>query len=264
MKINDILNLVLEQKYSVCESELDYQHSLIVNMINSDCQLHISCPNYSTISFRFRYSEDATQKGIRYSPYLNISDIEEVKPFLNALFKEVQKDYNNILIKKDLTQKHKNIINLFKLILAEQPIPKEYSFKFNKNKKNSSGVIHLTEKSTGNIYNVDFHHLDLAYLPKRIVSPITNMRIFISPSFKNKVMEEKFCFVIPGYDLHRYPLLDYYNKIPKAHTDTDMWINDLINSPEIGINPVFPGIKSLMLNEELSNEKPVIKKHSKI
>ena len=67
--------------------------------------------------------------------------------------------------------------------------------------------------------------------------------------------------IIPSFDLHRYPLLNYHDK--KETQDENVWLNNIINHenvPLLGINTVLNALileDNLLKKDQLSSIKKI-------
>jgi hypothetical protein len=274
MKINDFLQIILDNDYSVSATGNIGHEQVRVSVDDLGFSLCIKPTSSTGVILEMDYSYKKPYKE-RSLPTLEV-EVESIKPFMDAISeKELIDFYKNAKWNRDNIDESKILINVFKNILKEESIPSGYSFRNITNEEFPNGAIELTETNNGVVHVLDFQQFFPTFEPKKVRVCTDNLKILIRVNYNNSTeynlrIPIDFKFNIPAYDIVKYPLLKEQNDFKKNynHTEFDSWLTNVIEYP-YAMKTNFPEVlsKHLLkdsLNEQLNNNQEIKKPKVKI
>jgi hypothetical protein len=275
MKINDFLQIILDNDYSVYASGNIGHEQVRVSVNDLGFSICIKPTSSTGVILELNYSYQKPPSGITREPTFEV-EIEQIQSFMDAISKKDLIDfYETEKWNRSNIDESQILINVFKNILEDKPIPMEYSFQYITNDEFPKGAIELTEKNDGAVHILDFQQFFTNYGPKKLRVCTDKLGVLIKVNYNNSTkynskIPTDFKFNIPAYEISKYPLLKEQNDFKQDynHTEFDSWLTNIIEHPYV-TKKDFPNLllKHLLkdsLTEQLSNNEEIKKPKVKV
>lgn len=265
MNINEFLNKILDQNPSLLFNGNEEDSFVILTVNSWNCELEIRAIGKSYLELGFKYLNDTKNNEVEYEKQIKhlVHDFNEIKEALNRIFELREIQYNRGFPLRDFPKRSKEILDLFKIVLADKDLPPNYSLKIIDVER-----IQLHDNSTNEIFELNFKQLYSKESANRFKSQEKTLlgAMYIAVEKTSDNGNEWFNLVIPAYDLKNYPFLASFalGFQINNHIKSDDWFKAILDFPDVYSSGVQAIIQQSFLNKELPSNNENNKKKPKI
>lgn len=248
MNAAKLLELFLEKHngiYYDSQEELFYFY-----MEGLGIRVDVSSPHTNGIKLTLRYEGRENDSKVEGDTSYYINDWREVKSSLDKLVREYYKEKVYNMVDEEGIEYHDEIMNLCKKVLAKEVLPQDVQVIIKGQKEDKE--IEIIKDNQQHIIKIG----KVRYDSNNRISTLTGcveIKTVIQTDIKNR---QGYNFrvlttIIPGYELHRYPLVNELIKSPLIAYDIDNWLEEI---KSINIDNVGKKINMLLLEETLDKK----------